>query len=74
MILETETETDFLFATIGGMVALTPMSADANKACDAGLIDYEDWQVMGGSIMVEHRIADDLICQLRDDGCTVVEE
>jgi hypothetical protein len=68
-------EADFLVAKMpGGIVALTPISADANKACAAGIIDYEEWQVIGGSIMVDPRLADDLICRLQEDGFTVAEE
>ncbi len=67
-------EADFLVADYGSMVALTPISADANKACDVGVIAYEPWQLMGGSIMVDHRMADDLIQHLRDDGFTIAEE
>ena len=65
---------DFTFARVSGMVALTPMSADANKAVDAGLISYEDWQLMGGSIMVDHRMFSDLKQSLENDGFTVNEE
>jgi len=65
---------DFTIANLGGIVALTPISADANKACDVGVIAYEDWQVMGGSIMVERRYAADLVEDLRDDGFVVADE
>ena len=67
-------EVDFTIANLGSIVAFTPISADANKACDAGVIAYEDWQVMGGSIMVEHRYAADLVQNLRDDGFVVADE
>jgi hypothetical protein len=67
-------EPDFLVADYGSMVALTPISADANKACDVGLIDYEDWQLQGATIMVDHRVADDLICRLKDDGFAIAAE
>jgi hypothetical protein len=68
-------EADFWVARMpGGMVALTPISADANKACDVGVIDVEEWQVIGGSIMVDHRMAGDLVCLLRNDGLIVAEE
>jgi triosephosphate isomerase len=70
----TPTEADFLVANYGSMMAITPISADANKACDTGVIAYEPWQLMGGSIMVDHRMADDLIQHLRDDGFTIAEE
>jgi hypothetical protein len=78
MILENpcaRDDADFLVGEmVGGMVALTPISADANKACDVGVIAYEEWQVIGGSIMVDHRMADDLIRRLQEDGFTVAEE
>jgi hypothetical protein len=67
-------EADFLVANYGSMVAITPRSADANKACDVGVIDYEEWQVVGGSIMVDHRMAVDLLDHLRDDGFIIAEE
>jgi hypothetical protein len=67
-------EPDFLVAASSSMVALTPVSADANKAVDAGLIDYEEWQVIGGSILLDPRIADDLIGRLKADGFVVAEE
>ena len=65
---------DFLIANHGSMIALTPISADANKACDVGVIDFEGWQVIGGSIMVEHRVADDLLEHLREDGFSIADE
>jgi triosephosphate isomerase len=77
MILENpcaKEEADFLVADSGGMIALTPISADATKACDTGVIAYEPWQVMGGSIMVDHRMADDLVRHLQEDGFTIAEE
>ena len=78
MILENpcaRDDADFLVGEMaGGMVALTPISADANKACDVGVIAYEEWQVIGGSIMVDHRMADDLIRRLQEDGFTIAEE
>ena len=67
-------EVDFTIATLGNIVAFTPISADANKACDVGVIAYEDWQVMGGSIMVEHGCAADLIESLRNDGFVIADE
>ena len=69
-----EMECDFTFASCGNMVAITAISADANKAVDAGLIAYEEWQLMGGSIMVDHRMAENLVDNLRNDGFTVTEE
>ncbi len=78
MILEdpcAKDEADFLVAQMpGGIVAITPISANANKACAAGIIDYEEWQVIGGSIMVDPRLADDLICHLQNDGFRIAEE
>ena len=67
-------ETDFLVADYGSIIAITPISADANKACDVGVIDYEEWQLMGSSIMVDRRMAGDLIEHLRDDGFVVAAE
>ena len=67
-------DADFLIANYGSMIALTPISADANKACDVGVIAFEEWQVIGGSIMVDHRVADDLLENLREDGFTIADE
>ena len=67
-------EADFLVANCGGMVALTPMTAKAREPCSDGTISFESWQVMGGSIMVDHRMADDLVEHLRDDGFTIADE
>ena len=71
----TETaETDFLVANLGSMFGVTPISANANKAVDAGLIDYDDWQLWGTTIMVDPRYAGDLVEHLREDGFVVAEE
>ena len=67
-------EPDFLVAHCGSMVAVTPISADANKAVDVGLIEYEEWQLQGATIMVDHRMADDLTHRLKDYGFVVAEE
>jgi hypothetical protein len=56
------------------MVALTPISADAAKACDVGVINYEEWQVIGGSIMVDPRMASDLLTNLQQQGFTITDE
>lgn len=74
MTTSAKAEADFLVANYGSIVAITPISADANKACDVGVIDYEEWQLLGGSIMVDRRMAQDLIEHLRDDGFVVAEE
>ena len=67
-------DTDFLIANHGSMIALSPMTAKARGACGDGTIAFEDWQVVGGAIMVEHRMADDLLENLRDDGFTIADE
>lgn len=67
-------EIDFLVANCSSMVAVTPISAHANKAVDAGLIEYEEWQLQGATIIVDHCMADDLIRRLKDDGFVVAEE
>ena len=67
-------DADFWIANLGGMVALSPVSAKANQAVADGKIDFEKWRVMGGSIMVDHRMAADLLESLRDDGFTISEE
>ena len=66
--------TDFMFANCGGMVALTQFPPKRRIACEDGAIGFESWQMMGGSIMVDHRMAPDLIVNLQEDGYTVIEE
>ena len=66
-------EVDFTIANLGSIVAFTPLTAKAREACEDGTIVFEDWQVMGGSIMVEHRCAADLIENLRDDDFVVTD-
>ena len=67
-------EHDFTTANCGNMLALTPMSAKANQAVAEGLIDFQDWQVRGGSILIDLHMAGDLIANLRRDGFTVAPE
>ena len=67
-------EVDFTIANYGSIVAITPMSANALEACEDGTIAFESWQMMCGSIMVDHRIAADLIENLRDDGFLIANE
>ena len=67
-------DVDFLIANYDSMIALSPMTAKARGACGDGTIAFEDWQVVGGAIMVEHRMADDLLENLRDDGFTIADE
>ena len=65
---------DFLVADYGSIIALSPMTAKARGACGDGTIAFEDWQVMGGSIMVDHRMAGDLLEHLQADGFTITDE
>ena len=67
-------EADFLVGNNGTMVAITPMTTKARKTCEDGTIKFEEWQVMAGSIMVDHRMADDLLEHLRDDGFIIAKE
>ena len=67
-------EADFLVANYGSMIALSPVTAKAREACGDGTLAFEDWQMMGGSIMVDHRMAIDLLDNLRDDGFTIADE
>jgi len=69
-----KTNADFLVGNLGSIVALTPMTPKAMGACDDGTINFEDWQVLGGSIMVDHRMADELLDNLQADGFTTAEE
>ena len=77
MILEnlcSREDADFLISDCGNMVGITYNSIRGREAIAAGVIDFEDWQVMGGCIMVDHRMAGDLIAQLQEDGYNVAEE
>ena len=65
---------DFLVADYGSIIALSPMTAKARGACGDGTIAFEDWQVKGGAIMVDHRMANDLLENLRADGFTIADE
>jgi hypothetical protein len=65
---------DFLVGNYGGMRSLTPMTQAAREACEDGTIAVESWQMLGGSVMVDHRMADDLIQSLQEDGFVVAEE
>ncbi len=65
---------DFTIANYGGITALTPMSVKANDAIAKGLISFENWQVRAGSIFIDHRIAANVITNLRRDGFAVEEE
>ncbi len=67
-------DADFLIANYGSMIALSPMTAKARGACGNGTIAFEDWQVIGGAIMVDHRMADDLLETLREDGFAITDE
>ena len=69
-----KTDADFLIGNLGSMVALTPMTPKARGACGNGTIIFEDWQKLGGSIMVDHHMAGDLLDNLQADGFTVAEE
>lgn len=67
-------ETDFLVADLGSMVSFAPMTENARQACKDGVIASEPWQWMGGSLMVDHRMADDLIENLQNDGFCISSE
>lgn len=74
MTTSAKAEADFTIANYGGVIALSPMTARAREACGDGTIAFENWQVMGGSIMADHRMAQDLIEHLRDDGFVIADE
>ncbi len=65
---------DFLVGDYGGMWSLTPMTHTAREACEDGTIAIESWQMLGGSVMVDHRMASDLVQSLQDDGFVIAEE
>ena len=70
----TKEQADFLVADYGTVIALSPISAIAREACSDGTIAFESWQMMGGAIMVDHRIGADLIESLRDDGYLIADD
>ena len=65
---------DFLVGECGGMRSFSPMTQAAREACEDGTIAIEPWQMLGGSVMVDHRMASDLIQSLQADGFIVAEE
>lgn len=65
---------DFLTADLGSMVSFSPMTEKARKACREGVIASEPWQWQGGSLMVDHRMAGDLIENLQNDGFCISSE
>ncbi len=67
-------DADFLVGNLGCMVALTPRTPKAMEACGDGTIICEDWQMLGGPVMVDQRMAVDLLDNLRADGFTILEE
>ncbi len=67
-------EPDFSTANYGNMTALSPRSNKAYQAIVEGLIAFEDWHEHAGSILIDRRMADDVIANLRRDGFTVAVE
>ena len=67
-------EVDFLIGNHGSMSSISAMSENANEAVKAGLIGFEEWQVMGGSIMVDQRMVGNLIAELQEDGFAIAFE
>jgi hypothetical protein len=66
-------EADFLIAEFGNGTALTPLSAKAREACRDRIV-VKSWQWMFGSVMVEDRIASDLVASLQADGFRFARE
>ena len=66
-------DTDFLVSECGYGTALTPVSAKAREACRSR-IPAEPWQWMFGSVMVDYRMAYDLVADLQADGFTFAKD
>ena len=61
---------DFQFEDHFGVVRLTPLTQAARDWIDAH-VDYEDWQMFGGGIVIEPRYARPILEGLVADGLTV---
>lgn len=55
--------------SIASIVAMNQRSRDWVNSN----VDYEDWQVTGGAICVDHRYLDDLVSQMREAGLSVFD-
>ena len=62
-------DTDFLVSECGSGTALTPVSAKARAAC-RNRITVEPWQWMFGSVVIDYRMAFDVVADLQADGFT----
>ena len=74
MLLENlceQDKADFLITECGNMVGITYNSRKGRAAIAAGKIAFENWQVMGGQIMVDQRMAGDLVTHLQEDGYAI---
>jgi hypothetical protein len=66
---------DFVIADHGTLVSLAPMTKKAKEATgEGGIIESQPWQWLGCSLMVDHRMADNLIENLRNDGFSIGNE
>lgn len=64
------TETDFLVRPHGTIWLFDPVSERAKKFTGTDL-DVQDWQWIGPAFTVDHRLANDLIAALEEEGLTV---
>ena len=62
-------DADFLVFECGNGTCLTPLSEKARNACQ-DRIGVEPWNWMFGSVVVDDRIASDLITNLKAGGFT----
>ena len=61
---------DFEITRHGNIFAFCPMTAKAKKALEN--IQYEDWQMFGGSLMIDQHYAGELADHLMDEGLVVI--
>jgi hypothetical protein len=72
LVEERNMTADFLVADYGSVVGFTPMTEKAKQATGKeGVIASEPWQWLDGNLMVDHRMSDDLIENLQNDGFSI---
>ena len=62
-----ERETDFLVTTHGSVWTFQPLTEIAKNFTGTDL-DVQDWQWMGPAFGVDHRVAQQLLSALEDEG------
>jgi hypothetical protein len=61
---------DVLVEDYGTITAITPMTKRARDWIGEN-VDHEDWQIMGGSLMIEPRYADEILDAMEDEDFTI---